>query len=129
MNYNHLHYFWNVAHDGNLTRTAERLNLSQSALSVQIRKLEDQLGVVVFERSGRRVLVTPAGEQLVERQAELDELQRVNGQLSGEVERLRKERDCLIAFRQKVGDAGLLELHQHVGCGFPDRDSKVPFLR
>lgn len=39
LNYNHLRYFWAVAHDGNLTRTAERLNLTQSALSVQIRKL------------------------------------------------------------------------------------------
>ncbi|SON76253.1 hypothetical protein XAP7430_1120009 [Xanthomonas phaseoli pv. phaseoli] len=33
LNYNHLRYFWAVAHDGNLTRTAERLNLTQSALS------------------------------------------------------------------------------------------------
>ncbi|RBC45361.1 LysR family transcriptional regulator, partial [Xanthomonas oryzae pv. oryzae] len=43
LNYNHLRYFWAVAHDGNLTRTAERLNLTQSALSVQIRKLEERL--------------------------------------------------------------------------------------
>ncbi|MEM1007166.1 MAG: LysR family transcriptional regulator, partial [Pseudomonadota bacterium] len=44
LNYHHLRYFWAVAHDGNLTRTAQRLNLSQSALSVQIRELEDRLG-------------------------------------------------------------------------------------
>ena len=61
MNYNHLHYFWNVAHDGNLTRTAERLNLSQSALSVQIRKLEDRLGHALFERRGRGLHLTEAG--------------------------------------------------------------------
>ena len=40
LNFNHLRYFWAVAHEGNLTRAAERLNLSQSALSVQIQKLE-----------------------------------------------------------------------------------------
>ena len=61
LNYNHLRYFWAVAHDGNLTRTAERLNLSQSALSVQIRKLEERLGHALFERRGRELHLTEAG--------------------------------------------------------------------
>ncbi|MEM1079412.1 MAG: LysR family transcriptional regulator [Pseudomonadota bacterium] len=61
LNYNHLRYFWAVAHDGNLTRTAARLNLSQSALSVQIRKLEDRMGHALFERRGRQLLLTEAG--------------------------------------------------------------------
>ncbi|KKB07141.1 LysR family transcriptional regulator [Devosia geojensis] len=61
LNYNHLRYFWAVAHDGNLTRTAERLNLSQSALSVQIRKLEERLGHSLFERRGRQLHLTEAG--------------------------------------------------------------------
>jgi LysR family transcriptional regulator, transcriptional activator of nhaA len=61
LNYNHLRYFWAVAHDGNLTRTAVRLNLTQSALSVQIRKLEEQLGQELFERRGRQLHLTEAG--------------------------------------------------------------------
>lgn len=61
MNYNHLRYFWAVAHDGNLTRTAGKLNLSQSALSVQIRKLENRLGHALFERRGRQLHLTEAG--------------------------------------------------------------------
>jgi LysR family transcriptional activator of nhaA len=61
LNFHHLRYFWAVAHDGNLTRTAERLNLSQSALSVQIRKLEDRLGHQLFERRGRQLHLTEAG--------------------------------------------------------------------
>lgn len=61
LNYNHLRYFWAVAHDGNLTRAAARLNLSQSALSTQIRKLEDQLGHPLFERRGRQLHLTEAG--------------------------------------------------------------------
>lgn len=61
MNYNHLRYFWAVAQDGNLTRTADRLNVSQSALSVQIRKLEHQLGHALFERRGRQLHLTEAG--------------------------------------------------------------------
>ena len=61
LNYNHLRYFWAVAVDGNLTRTAARLNLSQSALSVQIRKLEERLGHTLFERRGRQLHLTEAG--------------------------------------------------------------------
>ena len=60
-NYHHLRYFWAVAHDGNLTRTAERLNLSQSAVSVQIKHLEDHLGHALFERRGRQLHLTEAG--------------------------------------------------------------------
>lgn len=62
LNYNHLRYFWEVAREGNLTRTAEKLLVSQSALSIQIRKLETQLGHDLFERSGRQLLLTEAGQ-------------------------------------------------------------------
>jgi len=61
INYNHLRYFWAVAGEGNLTRAAAKLNLSQSALSLQIRKLEDRLGHVLFERKGRSLALTEAG--------------------------------------------------------------------
>ncbi|MAJ65297.1 MAG: LysR family transcriptional regulator [Alphaproteobacteria bacterium] len=61
LNYNHLRYFRAVAREGNLTRAAEQLNLSQSALSVQIRKLEEQLGQELFERRGRQLHLTEAG--------------------------------------------------------------------
>ncbi len=61
INYKHLHHFWAVAHEGGLTRAAERLHLSQSVLSVQIRKLEERLGHALFERRGRRLHLTEAG--------------------------------------------------------------------
>lgn len=61
LNYHHLRYFWAVAHDGNLTRTAERLNLSQSALSSQIKTLEARLGHALFDRRGRQLHLTEAG--------------------------------------------------------------------
>lgn len=61
INYNHLRYFWAVAAEGNLTRVAERMNVSQSALSTQIRKLEHQLGHDLFERQGKRLVLTEAG--------------------------------------------------------------------
>ena len=67
LNYHHLRYFRAVAHDGNLTRTAERLNLSQSALSVQIKQLEERLGHALFERRGRQLYLTEAGRIALDR--------------------------------------------------------------
>jgi LysR family transcriptional activator of nhaA len=61
LNYNHLRYFWVVAHEGGLNRAAERLNLSQSALSIQLKKLEEQVGHRLFERAGKRLTLTEAG--------------------------------------------------------------------
>jgi LysR family transcriptional activator of nhaA len=61
LNYHHLRYFHEVALVGNLTRAAERLNVSQSALSTQIRQLEERLGHPLFERAGRQLVLTEAG--------------------------------------------------------------------
>lgn len=61
LNLHHLRLFRAVAIDGTLTRAAQRLNLSQSALSTQIRTLEDSLGHALFERRGRGLVLTEAG--------------------------------------------------------------------
>ncbi len=61
LNYHHLRYFREVAHEGHLTRAAERLNLSQSALSAQIKTLEARLGHPLFLRVGRRLELTEVG--------------------------------------------------------------------
>lgn len=61
LNFHHLHYFWAVARDGNLTRTAATLRVSQSALSAQIRRLEEHLGEPLFRSEGRRLVLTEAG--------------------------------------------------------------------
>ncbi len=61
LNYHHLRYFHMVAHEGNLTRAASRLHVSQSAVSHQIRQLEERLGQPLFERRGRTLHLTEAG--------------------------------------------------------------------
>lgn len=61
LNYHHLRYFQVVAHEGHLTRAAQRLNVAQSALSAQIRQLEARLGQPLFERRGRALHLTEAG--------------------------------------------------------------------
>lgn len=61
MNLHHLRLFRAVAADGTLTGAARRLNLSQSALSTQIKALEASLGHDLFERKGRNLVLTEAG--------------------------------------------------------------------
>lgn len=62
LNFHHLFYFWRVAKLGNLTRSAEQLHVSQSALSAQIRQLEERLGEALFVRTGRKLVLTSAGQ-------------------------------------------------------------------
>ena len=67
MNLNQLRGFTAIARLGSFTRAADSLSLTQPALSVQIRALEGSLGQPLFERHGRRVLLTPAGRLLARR--------------------------------------------------------------
>jgi DNA-binding transcriptional LysR family regulator len=60
-----LRSFLTVAETGTVTRAASQLNLTQSAVSLQIKRLEDSFGCAFFERSGRGVTLTSQGEQLV----------------------------------------------------------------
>ena len=66
LNYHHLRYFWVIAKENSLTRAAQRLHVSQSALSIQLRKLEDMLGHPLFEREGKRLVLTEAGRMAMD---------------------------------------------------------------
>ena len=61
MNYQHLYYFRNVATLGGITAAARALRLTPPTLSTQIRILEESLGVTLFERSGRGMILTDPG--------------------------------------------------------------------
>src|SRR6201987_1473383 len=60
-----LRTFVAVSECGGFTRAAEQLNMSQSAVSVHIRRLEEQVGVPLLQRTTRRVALTAEGETLV----------------------------------------------------------------
>ena len=61
LNYHHLRHFHYIAREGNLTRAAQKLNVAQSALSSQLRQLEERLGQPLFDRVGRGLELTEAG--------------------------------------------------------------------
>jgi LysR family transcriptional regulator, transcriptional activator of nhaA len=61
LNYHHVRSFWIVAREGSVTRAAKKHNIAQSALSMQISALETYLGHPLFERAGRRLVLTEAG--------------------------------------------------------------------
>lgn len=66
LNFHHLRYFWAVAQHRHLTRAAEALHVSPSALSIQVRQLEERLGHALFERRNRRLELTEAGRIALE---------------------------------------------------------------
>ena len=61
----HLDLVQSVVEEGGLTRAGKRLGLSQSALSHQLRVVEEQLGVSLLHRVGRRLVLAPAGERIL----------------------------------------------------------------
>jgi len=65
MELHQLRYFVTVVRDGTFTKAAERLYITQPSLSEQIRKLETELGSPLFQRLGRRLALTSAGESLL----------------------------------------------------------------
>ena len=66
-----LRYFWTVAQEGNISRAAKLLNITQPTLSRQIRELEETLGVPLFRREKNQLYLLPDGLFLKERAEEL----------------------------------------------------------
>ncbi|BAC92368.1 LysR family transcriptional regulator [Gloeobacter violaceus] len=62
MDINQIRYFLAIVETGGFTKAADSLLISQPSLSVSIRRLERELGVTLFERGGRRAVLTPAGQ-------------------------------------------------------------------
>lgn len=71
MNIRDLEYLLAIRKFGSMARAARHCNVSQSTLSIQLAKLEDQLGTKIFERSRSGFLTTPRGEEILRLAAEI----------------------------------------------------------
>ncbi|MBW7460997.1 LysR family transcriptional regulator, partial [Paenibacillus sepulcri] len=60
-----LEYFAAICQEKHFTRAAEKLNVTQPTLSHQIKALEDELGVPLFDRIGKKIAITEAGQLLL----------------------------------------------------------------
>lgn len=70
-----LKYFLTVAREQNITRAAETLHMTQPTLSRQLAALEDDLGTKLFNKSGRKIMLTEEGILLKRRALEILELE------------------------------------------------------
>lgn len=93
LNFHHLLYFWRVAKIGHLSRAAQELHVSQSALSAQIRLLEDRLGERLFERKGRKLILTDSGHLVL---SYADSIFDLGAEL---LDRLKGQRDGIVHLR------------------------------
>lgn len=132
-----IRYFLAIAETGGFTKAAERLLVSQPSLSAGIKKLEKELDVILFERGGRRAVLTPAGQFfltkaqsiLAEHQAVLHELKTFKTQPVLRLGLLRTIRISSFAqlignFRQtypkvaiELQDGGSVELQERLELG------------
>lgn len=62
LNFHHLRYFWTVARKGGVRKAAQELGVSQPSISAQLRMLEESLGEKLFQRKGRNLVLTEAGQ-------------------------------------------------------------------
>lgn len=69
-NYKHLYYFWVVAHEGGISRAAEKLDMAVQTISAQVRELEQSLGYALLKPAGRGLVLTDAGKAAL-KQADL----------------------------------------------------------
>lgn len=74
LNYHHLYYFLTVASEGSISVAAQRLNVGQPALSIQLKQLEESLGIKLFERSHKKLTLTEHGKAALEYAREIFKL-------------------------------------------------------
>jgi len=64
LNFKHLRYFWAVAANGSIARAADIVHLTPQTISGQLRELEEQMDVQLFEKSGRNLVLTDSGRMV-----------------------------------------------------------------
>jgi|SRR5882672_524948 len=117
MTFEQMKIFLEAAHFGSFTHAAERLGLTQSAVSVSIKKLEEQHDVSLFDRSGRRLMLTEAGQVL------LNEAERILRDVELTIRRVESRRPAgqssIVACTANAYDFWMPELHARADAADP----------
>ncbi len=66
LNFNHLYYFLTISHEGSIVKASKKLNMTQPALSHQLKSLEEDLGKKLFDRIGKKLVINSDGEAVKE---------------------------------------------------------------
>jgi LysR family transcriptional activator of nhaA len=124
LNYHHLRYFLAVAREGNLTRAAENLHVTQSAVSVQLKKLEEAIGYELFDRRGRGLEITSAGRVALDY---ADTIFSLGDEMLGVLERQAERRQRTL----RVGVLATLSRNFQIGLLSPllGRDDTILHIR
>ena len=62
INYHHLFYFKTIAEEGSVSKAAEKLRVGQPTLSAQLKQFEEVLGILLFERQHKKLILTEQGK-------------------------------------------------------------------
>ena len=127
MEFYHLRTFLTVADEGHLTRAAEKLMTSQPAVSAQLRALEDEVGMKLFERTSKGMVLTSAGRSLREQAERIVEAAKdfkcqadaLRNTISGELVLGLNNRPEILRLMEILGDltANHSELRYELLCG------------
>lgn len=74
LNYHHLIYFREIANSGSISKASEKLLIGQPALSAQLKQLEEELQIELFERKNRKLILTDAGKVVLKYADEIGQL-------------------------------------------------------
>jgi LysR family transcriptional regulator, salicylic acid-responsive activator of bsdBCD len=100
-----LRYFVAIAEEGKITTAAKRLNIAQPPLSKQLKQMEEELGVVLFDRDNKSINLTLEGEKLLERATEI--LNKFDETMV-EVQELRKSASGILSVGSNLYCASLM---------------------
>lgn len=96
-----MRYILAIAESDSMTQAAERVHVSQSALSLSYRRLEDELGLQLFRKVGRRLELTEAGEYFCAKAAEI---LKMTNELESSMAQLKSADDIHLLFGSEAGD-------------------------
>lgn len=124
MEIHQLEYFIAIVDTGSFTRAAERCSVAQPSLSQQVKKLENEIGWTLFDRLGRRVVLTEAGRRLVPKaRAILDEVRGITMDYQEGLE--DGEGTLSVGFIPTVSPFVLPEVIRRFGREFPHASLEV----